>query len=160
MHSEQQTELDGSIVPVTLEHLPEIMEIEAQAHLFPWSEKIFEDCINANYSSWVYLHQQQVIGYSITTMAAGEGHILNICVDPAYQGQGFGKLLLENIFNTAIANEIKVVFLEVRPSNLVAITMYEKHGFHEVGRREKYYPAKRGREDALIMARVLFKDDV
>jgi len=155
----EQPELHTGITPMRLESLPEVIRIEAEAHLFPWSEKIFQDCINANYSSWVYLYERQVIGYSITTMAAGEGHILNICVDPAHQGQGYGKLLLENIFQTAITNDIKVVFLEVRPSNLVAITLYEKHGFHEVGRREKYYPAKRGREDALIMARVLFKDD-
>ena len=155
----EQPELHTGITPMRLESLSEVMRIEAEAHLFPWSEKIFQDCINANYSSWVYLYEQQVIGYSITTMAAGEGHILNICVDPAHQGQGYGKLLLENIFDTAMKNDIKVVFLEVRPSNLVAITLYEKHGFHVVGRREKYYPAKRGREDALIMARVLFKGD-
>jgi len=157
--SARPEEVQARLEKMTAEHLPAAMTIEAQAHLFPWSENIFYDCLSAKYDCWVYLSGDQMLGYSITTMAAGEGHILNICVDPEYQGQGYGKVLLENIFSSAIASDVKVVFLEVRPSNKVAQALYERYGFHEVGRREKYYPAKRGREDALIMAKVLFHDD-
>jgi len=141
------------------EHMSAILDIEAQAHLFPWTEKIFQDCLNAQYDSVVFFADDRLVGYSITTMAAGEGHILNICIDPAYQGCGYGKRLLENIFRSALRFEVKVLFLEVRPSNKVAQALYKKYGFNNVGRREKYYPAKRGREDALIMAKVLFRDD-
>ena len=44
------------------------------------------------------------------------------------------------------------VFLEVRPSNTGAIALYHDEGFNEIGRRPRYYPAKDGREDAIVMA--------
>ena len=50
------------------------------------------------------------------------------------------------------------VFLEVRPSNAAAIALYHAEGFNEIGRRPRYYPAKGGREDALVMAKELFAD--
>ena len=157
--SARPDDIHATLVKMTSEHLPAAINIEMQGHLFPWSESIFYDCLSAKYDCWVYLSGDRMLGYSITTMAAGEGHILNICVDPEFQGRGYGKVLLENIFDSALQANVKVLFLEVRPSNHVAQALYDRYGFQNVGRREKYYPAKRGREDALIMAKVLFLDE-
>lgn len=159
MMSASPDDMQATLEKMTADHLPAALDIEMRAHQFPWSENIFYDCLSAKYDCWVYLSGAQMLGYSITTMAAGEGHILNICIDPDFQGQGYGKVLLENIFSSALQSDVKVVFLEVRPSNHVAQKLYQRYGFQDVGRREKYYPAKRGREDALIMAKVLFRDD-
>ncbi|MEG3194120.1 ribosomal protein S18-alanine N-acetyltransferase, partial [Lysobacter sp. D1-1-M9] len=86
------------------------------------------------------------------SVAAGEAHVLNICIAPEYQGRGLGRTLLRSLVRVAKARRVDRVFLEVRPSNPGAIQLYESEGFNEIGRRPRYYPARQGREDALVMA--------
>ena len=93
-----------------------------------------------------------VVGHGVLSVAVGEAHVLNVCVAPACQGQGFGRALLDHLLGRALALRAEVVFLEVRPSNGVAIALYESVGFNEIGRRRNYYPAAIGHEDALVMA--------
>lgn len=136
-----------------LEDLSAVLEIEARNYNFPWSEAIFKDCLKSmHYSCWVCNEVDTVVGYSIVSMAAGEAHIMNICVDPAIQNQGVGSKLLDNMIELA-RKRAETIFLEVRPSNKVAIALYEKRGFNEIGIRKGYYPAENGhREDALMLA--------
>lgn len=135
------------------EDLPFIITIEAANYNFPWSEGIFKDCLKSmSYSSWVCCEQDVIVGYSIVSMAGGEAHIMNICVDPKVQGQGVGSKLLENMIELA-TNKAETIFLEVRPTNKAAIALYEKRGFNEIGIRKAYYPAENGtREDAVMLA--------
>ncbi len=77
--------------------LPGVMAIERASYQFPWEEDIFRDCFKANYSCWVCVEDDDVLGYSILAMAVGEAHVLNICVAPAEQGQGIGRKMLENL---------------------------------------------------------------
>jgi ribosomal-protein-alanine N-acetyltransferase len=65
---------------------------------------------------------------------------------------------MDFLLSRAKEAEMQDVFLEVRPSNAAAIALYHAEGFHEIGRRPRYYPAKGGREDALVMAKELFAD--
>ena len=136
-----------------VEDLPFIIEIEAANYNFPWSEGIFKDCLKSvSYSCWVCCEQDTIVGYSMVSMAGGEAHIMNICVDPEVQGQGVGSKLLENMIELA-TNKAETIFLEVRPSNKVAIALYEKRGFNEIGVRKAYYPVENGlREDAVMLA--------
>lgn len=136
-----------------LEDLPFILEIEGKNYNFPWSEGIFNDCLKAvNYSCWICSEQDTIVGYSIVSMAAGESHIMNLCVDPAVQSQGVGRKLLDNMIEIA-KKKSESIFLEVRPSNIAAIALYEKRGFNEIGVRKNYYPAENGdREDAVMLA--------
>ena len=91
-------------------------------------------------------------GYSIVSMVGGEAHIMNICVDPDVQKRGVGSKLLEKMIELA-TKKAETIFLEVRPSNKVAIALYEKRGFNEIGVRKNYYPAVNGkREDAVMLA--------
>lgn len=138
--------------PMLARDLQEIMQIENRAYEFPWTEGIFSDCLRVAYPSWVYEVDGEIIGYTVISVAAGESHILNLCVRPESQGQGIGKLLLDGVMETAKRFDVKQVLLEVRPSNTTAIHLYHQYGFNEVGIRQKYYPAKHGRENALILA--------
>ena len=84
--------------------------------------------------------------------AAGEAHILNVCIAPEYQGRGHGRRLLARLVDLARWHHARQVFLEVRPSNPRAINLYRDFGFNEIGLRPNYYPAEKGREDAIVMA--------
>jgi ribosomal-protein-alanine N-acetyltransferase len=98
-----------------------------------------------------------IIGYGILSVGAGEAHILNVCVAPLHQGRGHGAYLLKRVLDLARWHHAERVFLEVRPSNELAHAMYERAGFNEIGRRPGYYPARRGREDAIVMAMELLE---
>ncbi len=92
------------------------------------------------------------------SVAAGEAHILNICVHPDYQGQGLGRKLLEHLLELVLDHNVDMMFLEVRPTNFAAIKLYLDVGFDEIGMRRNYYPAKMGWEDALVFAKAVIKD--
>ena len=96
------------------------------------------------------------MGYGISTIGAGESHVLNLCVAPNWQGRGYGRVILQKLIDEATRFKADSLFLEVRPSNPNAIKLYRSVGFNEIGMRKDYYPARNnGREDALDMARVL-----
>jgi len=132
--------------------LDEVMEIENSLYNFPWSKTIFQDCVQVGYSCWTFKQNYQIQAYGVLSAAAGEAHILTLCVRKESQGQGLGKLLLEHFIDLSKDHKADVLLLEVRPSNTIAVNLYQKFGFNEVGIRRDYYPAKDGREDALIMA--------
>ena len=136
-----------------LEDLDKVIIIEAKAYDFPWSHGLFSDCLKSpNYSCWVCLELDVIVGYSILSVIAGEAHIMNICVDPAIQKQGVGSRLLENMIKRS-TKKAETILLEVRPSNQVAVAMYLKRGFNEIGVRKGYYSTEQGkREDAVMLA--------
>jgi ribosomal-protein-alanine N-acetyltransferase len=131
------------------------MEIEQRAYEFPWSVGIFKDCLRSHYYCCVYLQGEQCIGYGVMSVIAGEAQILNICIDPMMQSKGLGRRLLQHLIAEAGRQSADTVFLEVRSSNQAAFTLYDSLGFNEVGQRRGYYPAKDGREDALVLALAL-----
>jgi ribosomal-protein-alanine N-acetyltransferase len=135
--------------------LPAVMVIERKNYAFPWGEDIFRDCFKAGYSCWVCEVQNKVLGYSLLSLAVGEAHILNLSVDPEEQNQGIGRKMMKNLIDYA-RGRAETVFLEVRPSNIAAIALYEDLGFNEIGIRKNYYPAENGREDAIMLALQLF----
>lgn len=131
--------------------LPALMQIENTAYEFPWTQGIFRDCLAAGYECWVLEDGDELLGYGVLSAAAGEAHILNVCVAPARQGCGLGRMLLRRLLDLARWHHVGQVFLEVRPSNPNAIALYLSEGFREIGRRKGYYPARVGREDAIVM---------
>ena len=138
---------------MTLADLPSVSDIEASAYRFPWSERVFRSCLRAGYTCRVAADGDRVRGYGIVSLAANEAHLLNLCVDPARQGRGWGGWLLRRLFDVVRARRAERMFLEVRPSNRPAVRLYEGHGFVHVGTRRGYYPAgSGGREDARVYA--------
>ncbi len=94
-------------------------------------------------------------GYGILTVAAGESHLLNLCVRPESRGEGIGRKLLRFLISLARRHDADILFLEVRASNAAARALYQVEGFNELGTRKDYYPQANGREDAIILARSL-----
>jgi ribosomal-protein-alanine N-acetyltransferase len=141
--------------PMLEEDVAAVMAIEEQVYPHGWSEGIFLDCLRVHYSCWVLVQQGELIGYGIMSVAVGEAHILNVAMAPSAQGRGRGREMLMHLLQTGKRHGAETAFLEVRPSNQVAIRLYETAGFHQVGLRRDYYPGDKGREDAVIMARDL-----
>ena len=135
----------------------QVADIERRSYEFPWSHGVFRDCLLAGYNCIVIEREERIAGYSILSIAAGEAHILNLCVDPKYRQLGYGQRLLEEILERAERDEVSEIFLEVRPSNKKAIALYNKKGFRHVASRPSYYQAREGREDAAVLSKRLRK---
>lgn len=129
-----------------------VMVIEKQVYPHGWNAGIFHDCLRVRYSCWVMELEGEMVGYGILSAGGGEAHILNVAVDPRFQGQGLGRTLMRFLLETARHHGADTVFLEVRPSNRIALRLYDSLGFNQVGLRRGYYPSDKGREDAIIMA--------
>jgi len=141
--------------PMRAADIENVMIIEESVYAFPWTYGIFHDCLRVGYCCWVLLMDEDIAAYAVLSTGAGESHLLNICVAPANQNQGLGRQLVEHMLDLAKRHGAKTCLLEVRPSNHVAVELYQKMDFVEVGTRPGYYPAHDGREDALILAREL-----
>jgi len=147
---------------MTVEDVEAVLEIENRAYPFPWTQGIFSDCLRVGYACWLLERKTpqgtQILGYMVLSIAVGEMHILNICVDPKLQGQGIGRGLLEDAEQYGEKNKAAMCFLEVRPSNKSALNLYLSSGFNEVGIRKNYYKDAGKREDAIVMAKSLAND--
>lgn len=151
MSLEEKQEI--SFRPMTEADIDDVLQIESKAHVAPWTRGIFEDCIRVKYYCPLLVAEDEIFAYAVMSVVAGEAHIFNVCVSVSHQGQGFGRKIVRHLLDVAKQNKATTAFLEVRPSNKVAIQLYESLGFLEVGQRKNYYPAESGRrEDALIMA--------
>lgn len=140
------------IRPLIASDLPAVLAIETRAHSFPWTPGIFEDALKGGYYMVAMEEGDSVIGYGVVQVILDEGHLLNITIDPLWHGKGKGRLLLHHLLGYA-RDHTDTLFLEVRPSNVHAVALYQSEGFNEVGLRRNYYPvAGGGREDALVMA--------
>jgi len=135
--------------------LLEVARVEQLSYAFPWSENIFRDCLRVGYTCRALDLAGQVIGYGVMSVGAGEAHILNVCVRDEFRNLGFGRRLLEHLLERAAAAGVAEAFLEVRPSNLAAIRLYQRLGFEQIGIRRGYYQAPDGREDAIVLKRDL-----
>jgi [ribosomal protein S18]-alanine N-acetyltransferase len=135
--------------------LPSVLEIERGAYDFPWSEGIFIDCLRIPYVCEVLEDERRVVGYSVMSLAGDEAHLLNLCLDGAVRRRGLGTRMLDHLMAKAMREGVRVLYLEVRPSNAPALQLYRRAGFAKIGVRKNYYRAPEGREDALVLARSL-----
>lgn len=135
--------------------LDTVMRIEPVIYPFPWSLGNFRDSLNTGYSCWVFELDGRIAGYTVMMLVLDEAHLLNLSVAKEAQGQGYGDMLLSFIMDKAREHGALNMFLEVRVSNKVAISLYEKKGFNEMAIRPRYYPTENGREDAMLMGAAL-----
>ena len=105
--------------------------------------------------SFVIKDQNKIIAFCIASKVLDECHLQNISVIDEFRNQGLGTYVIEVLIGRAKIFGLKVIFLEVRESNKVAISFYKKLNFKEVGRREGYYKKDSGRESALLMSLAL-----
>ena len=148
-------EFIDQIRPVQSEHIDAILQIEQVAYEHPWTEGLLRDCLKDSYYFYALFRQEQILAYGIMTSVLDEAHILNLCVSPQHQQKGLGTRMLKFLLDKAGELHSHTVFLEVRQSNHAAKSLYEAHGFNELGRRNNYYPHTHGREDAIMYALAL-----
>ena len=143
---------DSQFRPMCQVDVEAVAALEQRAYEFAWSAGVFLDCLRVGHECWVLEGRAGSLrGYGVISCAAGEAHILNLCVAPEHQGHGQGRRILHRLVDIARWHMTDRVFLEVRPSNPAAIALYHDSGFNEIGRRPNYYPARNGREDAIVM---------
>ncbi|MGH7645031.1 MAG: ribosomal protein S18-alanine N-acetyltransferase [Gemmatimonadales bacterium] len=123
--------------------------IERDAFSDPWPERDFRDCVTAGVPFLVATVDRSVAGYLVARHAADEGEILNLGVERGRRGQGIGRALVRAVLRDLHGRGAAAVYLEVRASNAAARQLYDRLGFHEVGRRKGYY--HRPPEDAIIL---------
>jgi len=159
-------DISFELIPIRSSLLPNILDIENRAYSLGWTKKMFDDCLNSQYlCKAVSLKHKvtlkhRVIGYFIVQIILDEFHILNICIEPTLQRQGYGLHLLKLIKELATEQQINRILLEVRPSNKGAKKLYKRFGFVRNGLRKRYYPVdikiSPEREDAILMELMLF----
>lgn len=148
-------EITHHLRPMAEVDLPHIQRIELASYEHPWTPGNFADSLKAGYSMWVREAAGEIIGYYALMVAAGEAHLLNLTIAPVWRGHGLGRDLLEHCLARACDHRAESLYLEVRTSNTAAIALYRSSGFTDLAVRRGYYPARDGREDALIMKKEL-----
>lgn len=140
---------------MTERDIASVMVIEGQAYPFPWTSGNFLDSLRAGYRMRILKENGAMIGYMVWMTVVDEAHLLNLTLSPARQGRGLGSWMLQQLFQQVREAGLDQILLEVRPSNQVALGLYKKFGFHEIGRRKGYYPqsavSHASREDAIVM---------
>ena len=129
----------------------DVVATERLAYAFPWSEGIFRDCLRAGYICRVAELDDLFVGYGILSVGAGEAHVLNVCVHAGFRFRGLGRHLMLHLIELARSTGAHDLFLEVRPSNPIAVRLYHSLGMQQIGVRRGYYQAEHGREDAIVM---------
>jgi len=136
--------------------LEQVMAIESAIYSHPWTRGNFADSLRAGYECRVLRLRgervgEDLIGYFVLMVAAGEAHLLNLSIAAARQRAGHGSGLLREAMALARNLGANSLFLEVRPSNRAAQALYTRFGFRKIAVRRGYYPARAGREDALVL---------
>ncbi|MES2152877.1 MAG: ribosomal protein S18-alanine N-acetyltransferase [Pseudomonadota bacterium] len=139
--------------PMAAADVDEVLALEQSVYPHPWSRGNFLDSLASGYHAWTVRDEAGVLaGYFLLMGVVEEAHLLNVAVAGARQREGLGRYLLDKIAACARGLAMESILLEVRPSNLRALKVYERYGFTEIGRRKAYYPAHHGqREDAIVM---------
>jgi ribosomal-protein-alanine N-acetyltransferase len=144
-------DLPPVIRPMRQSDIGAVTAIESATYDFPWSAGIFRDCLLAGYTNLALDSDGDTVGYAIMSIAAGEAHLLNICVIERLRRQGIGGRLLEHLMQLAREAPVERIYLEVRPSNKSAFRLYDSADFEVLGVRENYYKARGGKEDAVVL---------
>lgn len=133
--------------------LDTVARIEAATFSTPWSRGAFQKVIRdpGPVRAWVACHngQDEPIGYAVYWFTDHEGELANLAVDASWRGRGFGRALLDHVIRAAEGDGVTDLFLEVRASNEIAISLYMNWGFQRVGTRKGYY--SQPVEDALVL---------
>lgn len=142
-------EFDVSIA--SSDDISSIADIEWAVFSTPWSENAIRESFNAQTTFFIAKSGGKTLGYAGLSLICGEGYITNVAVYKEFRGMGIGKMLLDEMIEFAKNNDAEFISLEVRISNAVAISLYEKMGFLCEGRRKNFYTNPN--EDAIIMTR-------
>jgi ribosomal-protein-alanine N-acetyltransferase len=143
---------EPQLAAMTEADLDAVLAIENAIYTHPWTRGNFADSLRANYCCRTWRRGGELIGYFVLLAAAGEAHLLNLSIAATVQRRGHGSALLREAMRLARELGARHIYLEVRPSNLAGQALYGRFGFKRIAVRRGYYPAKNGREDALVLS--------
>ena len=127
-----------------------VAEMEKQIFSIPWSQKAFRESLDSENTIYIVaIEDEKVLGYVGMYISFEEGNITNVAVSPNYRRKKIGQKLILKILEKAKQKGVTAVILEVRETNVAAISLYEKMGFVEAGIRKNFY--EKPTENALIM---------
>ena len=143
--------MEIKIEKMTIEHLEQIKDVlQSQFDEF-WNSVVLAKELENPLSTYIVaIYNEEVVGYAGLWQPIDEGHITNIVTKLDKRGNGIATKMLEELINIAKNKNLKFVTLEVNVNNKIAINLYKKYNFIEVGRRKKYY---NNADDALIMTK-------
>ena len=136
-----------------LADLPMVHQLELISQPAPWPRWFFRRQLRSDASCWVLEVNKEIIGFGIVTFVKGWAHIMNMCVAPAYRQQGLGLRILQHLLHAAGKRRCRWAWLEVRYTNLPAVSLYRKLGFRITRIRKGYYRTRQGLQDGLVMVR-------
>ena len=128
-----------------------VAAIESDVYVFPWTVGNFRDSLLSAYECWSCWTGAELIGYAVVMTALDEVHLLNFAVASRWQRRGVATQFLQFLLDRAEDGKRDMLYLEVRPSNVAGVKLYQRFGFKQLGVRRDYYPAVTGREDALFL---------
>ena len=138
------------IEKMTLAHIAQVAALEKLCFSDPWSEKSIASELNNELAFWLTaIEGNHVAGYIGSQTVLDETDMMNVAVHPDFRRKGIAEALVNALVEALKTKGSRCLTLEVRASNVPAITLYEKLGFSEIGRRKNYY--RNPREDALIL---------
>ena len=138
------------ITEMNASYVPQVAALEKICFADPWSEMSIASELQSLWSYWlVALEEDRVVGYVGSQSSIDEVDIMNVAVHPDFRRRGVAEALIIRLVSDLKERGIHALLLEVRVSNTPAITLYEKLGFSQVGRRKNYY--HNPKEDALIL---------
>jgi ribosomal-protein-alanine N-acetyltransferase len=136
---------------MTEEDIDQILEIEHASFTLPWSRDAFYNEMHHNkFAVYIVIEVEgKIIGYCGAWIVIDEAHITNVAILPEYRGRKLGEALMEKMISVARSMGARSMTLEVRVTNNIAQSLYQKLGFQKGGIRKNYYSDNQ--EDALIM---------
>ena len=143
--------MNHELVVLNIQDLDEMLAIEELSFGSPWPRVSFlgEFSVPHSFSYGVRSEtDNKLLGYIVFWLLEDEIHILNLAVHPAVRRGGIATVLLKYLVDVAQKAACRLIFLEVRPSNVAALSLYESFGFTKVGMRPNYYTDTK--EDALL----------
>ena len=149
-----------NIRPMRESDIDEVHAIETSVHIAPWGKNTLRDCVLVGYNCLVLEievnNTWNLAGYMICRHSDRNCHILNLCIAKSLQSQGYGRKFLQHVLGVLTQIEdIDYAVLEVRPSNAVALHLYESMGFKQAEIKQGYYDDNDKLEDAIFLKKKL-----
>jgi ribosomal-protein-alanine N-acetyltransferase len=139
------------VTPIEKEHLAELVFLERQCFTQTWTFKQYQEILDQdNYKVLGIFSDNRLNAYIVFCLTQDEAEIINLAVHPEFRNMGLARSLISKTIDICAQAKVKKIFLEVRPSNLPALSVYRGSGFVEVARRKKYYQGDH--EDALVLS--------
>ena len=127
-----------------------LAELDKKCFAVPWSERSFLEEVNNRLATYLLAREDgKIVGYCGFWRVSGEAQVTNIAVLPEYRRRKIAKALAEEMLKICASDE--QIVLEVRKSNEIAISFYEKLGFEKAGIRKRFYHSPD--EDGITMLR-------